>query len=555
MNYTRVSHEDDARSKIIKGINTVADSVKVTLGPKGKNVLIQRKVGDKEYQHVTKDGVTVAKSIHLEDPLERAGAELIKQAADKTAKMAGDGTTSSTILTQKMVELGDKAIKDGANPMDIKRGIYKATEQVIKEVARLSEEIDPTSEKLYDIATISANNDESIGNLVAEAVSKTGKHGLVNAEVASDGKTRVEFSNGVIVKSGWMEKRMAVHGGNTFSAENPLIFLYDRTINELPPMIPVLEHALKTQRPLIVFCRDAQGGFLSTVMNNITNHGQQFCIVKAPGYGISQEDFFDDMRIATGAKLISDKGGLSLDKIVKGTGNYTDDGAGGKIEIREVDPSIFGSCEKIMVASKATLMTNPSGDRKEIESKCKQLIEISKGDIDEAEKKMIEERAANLSGNIATIKIGGYTEAEIGELADLIDDSIRATKSSLMEGIVTGSGSTLMYASKVLDKTILDVKNEDEQRGVEIVKLACLTPSWQIISNCLKKNEAQKVYDSLKEKKYGTGFNAKSEKVEDLKKSGVIDPALVVRASLQSAASTASMVIMTDCAIIENESK
>ena len=514
----------DSRYGLKNGIDALADAVKVTLGPKGRNVVIDRQ-GIAPI--VTKDGVTVAKEIDLEDPIENMGARMVKEVASKTADLAGDGTTTATVLAQAIVTAGLKNVTAGANPMDLKRGIDKAVEVIVSELDKLSIKVGNESDQIKHVAAISANNDDSIGSLIAEAMSKVGTEGVITVEEAKGMETELKVVEGMQFDRGYLSPYF-VTDVNKMEAiyETPYILIYDKKISHMKNFLPILEKVVQTGKPFIIVAEDIDSEALSTLVLNKVRGGLKVVAVKAPGFGEKRKEYLSDIAILTGGTFISEEVGKTLENVT------IDD---------------LGIAERVIVAKDTTTIVNGYGASEEINERIEAIktqIDASKSDY---EREKMQERLAKLAGGVAILSIGAATEVEMKEKKDRVDDALHATKAAVAEGIVPGGGVALIRASRVL----LDIKldNEDQLTGVRIIERALEEPIRQICANAAVDGSIV-IRDIKSSDNTNFGYNARTDKYEDLVKNGVIDPKKVTRVALQNAASVASMVLMTECALV-----
>ena len=513
----------DARLKLKKGIDILAEAVSVTLGPKGRNVVIDRQFGTV----VTKDGVTVAKEIELEDPIENAGAQMVKEVASKTADLAGDGTTTATVLAQSIITSGIKNVTAGANPIDLKRGMDKAVETIVDELEKITTKVGDDNDKIHQVASISANNDESIGALIAEAMKTVGTEGVITVEEAKGMDTELKTVEGMQFDRGYVSPYFVTDPNKMeASYDNPFILVYDKKISYMKEFLPLLEKVVQTGRPLLIIAEDIEGDVLSTLVLNRVRAGLKVVAVKAPGFGERRKQMLEDIAILTGAKFVSTELGHSLE---------------------EVTVEDLGEAEKIIVAKDTTTIINGAGATEEINNRIdaiKNQIDDTKSDYD---REKLQERLAKLVGGVAILYIGAATEVEMKEKKDRVDDALSATKAAVAEGIVPGGGVALIRAAKALDNIKLD--NEDQMIGVNIIRKAVEEPLRQICENAGV--DASVVVRDVKDNTdINYGYNARTDQFENLIDTGVIDPKKVTRVALQNAASVASMVLMTECAII-----
>ena len=514
----------EAREQLKKGVNALADAVKVTLGPKGRNVIIDKKYGA---PHITKDGVTVAKEIELEDVVANMGAQMVKEVASKTNDQAGDGTTTATLLAQIIFNTGLKNVTAGANPMDLKRGIDKAVEMVINDLKTRSKVIGDNIGQIEQVATISANNDSFIGKMIAEAMSKVKKEGVITIEEAKGTETTVKVVEGMQFDRGYIspyfvtdaEKMEAVY-------ENPYILLYDKKISNMKEFLPILEKSLQTGRPLLVISEDIDSEALATLVVNRLRGSLKIIAVKAPGFGDRRKEMLEDIAILTGATVISEEKGYKLE---------------------DATLEYLGTAEKITVDKENTTIVSGKGEKSAIDARIgmiKGQIEKSTSDYD---KEKLQERLAKLAGGVAVIYVGAASEVEMKEKKDRFDDALHATRAAIEEGIIPGGGVAYIRAIDALNNTTCI--NEDEKIGIEIVRRALEEPLRQIVTNAGQ--EGSVVVNKVKEGKDDFGFNARTEVYEDLYKAGVIDPTKVARIALENAASIAGMLLTTECVLAE----
>lgn len=514
----------DARAKILKGVDILANSVKVTLGPKGRNVAIEQSFG---VPRVTKDGVTVAKSIELKDKEENLGAQLVKSVASKTADVAGDGTTTATVLTQAIAKEGNKAVVAGLNPMDIKRGIDIAVEAVLDHVKSVSKKISGQAE-IAQVATISANGDKEIGDKIAEAMEKVGKEGVITVEEAKSFNFEVEVVEGMMFDRGYLSPYFVTNSEKMIAElENPFVLIFEKKLSGLQQMLPLLEAVVQSSRPLLIIAEDVEGEALATLVVNKLRGGLKVAAVKAPGFGDRRKAMLEDIAILTSGQLISDDLGMKLEN---------------------VGINMLGRCKKVVITKDNTTIIDGSGAKVDIEARCNQIRHQISDTSSDYDKEKLNERLAKLAGGVAVLKVGGATEVEVKERKDRVHDALAATRAAVEEGIVAGGGVTLFYASKVLDK--VKCINDDQRAGVSIVKRALQAPVRQIVENA--GIDGAIVVGKLSESTDTSyGFNAQSMEYTDMFKAGIIDPTKVVRTALQDAASVASLIITTEAIITE----
>ncbi len=523
-----IQFEIDARDRLKRGVDHLANAVKVTLGPKGRNVIIDKKFGAPQ---VTKDGVTVAKEIELKDAVENMGAQMLKEVASKTADIAGDGTTTATVLAQAIVTSGLKNVAAGANPMDLKRGIDKAVSSVVGELKKMSKAVGDDNAKIKQVATISANNDEFIGSLIAEAMAKVKKEGVITVEEAKGTDTTVEVVEGMQFDRGYLSPYFVTNAEKMEAdLENAYILIYDKKISTMKERLPVLEKAAQTGKPLLIISEDVDGEALATLVVNKIRGALKVAAVKAPGFGDRRKAMLEDIAILTGGTVISEERGFKLEN---------------------ADLSMLGKAEKINIDKDNTTIVNGAGKKADITGRVNQIkaqIETTTSDYD---KEKLQERLAKLAGGVAVLYIGAATEVEMKEKKDRVDDALHATRAAVEEGIVPGGGVAYIRAQKVLEK--MEGANNDETTGIGIVRRAIEEPLRQIVANAGL--EGSIVVQKVRDGKADYGFNARTEEYENLLAAGVIDPTKVTRVALENAASIASMLLTTECVISEEKEK
>ncbi len=521
-----IKFDFEAREGLKRGIDALANAVKVTLGPKGRNVIIDKSFGGPQ---ITKDGVTVAREIELEDPHENMGAQLVKQVASKTNDLAGDGTTTATVLAQAIVREGLKNVTAGANPMDLKHGIDKAVKKVIEELEKQAIEVGENVEKIKQVATISANNDEVIGNLIAEAFTKVGKDGVITVEESKSTDTYVDVVEGMQFDRGYLspyfitdpEKMQAV-------LENPYILITDKKISSMKDLLPVLEQTAQSGRPLLIIAEDVEGEALATLVVNKLRGTLKVAAVKAPGFGDRRKAMLEDIAILTGGTFISEERGYTLE-------NTTID--------------MLGQAERVVIDKDTTTIVGGAGKEEDIKARIKQIkaqIETTTSDYD---REKLQERLAKLSGGVAVLYVGAPSEVELKEKKDRVEDALNATRAAVEEGIVAGGGVAFVRAQKSLDK--LKGENEDEQTGIMIIKRSLEEPLKQIVNNAGE--DGSVVVAKVKEEKGNFGYDVKNGEYTDMLKAGIIDPKKVTRIALENAASVGGMVLTTESALIEKK--
>ena len=518
----------DARAKMLKGVETLAKTVKVTLGPKGRNVILDKSYGAPK---ITKDGVSVAKEIELSDKFENMGAQLVKEVAQKTADNAGDGTTTATVLAEAIIREGCKAVAAGMNPMDLKRGIDMAVEAVVEDIKSRSKDI-KTSEEIAQVGTISANGDRSIGEYLARAMEKVGNEGVITVEDAKGLETELDVVEGMQFDRGYLSPYFVTNPDKmTCEYENPFILLYDQKISNLQPLIPVLEAIVQSGRALLIVAEDIEGEALATLVVNRIRGGLKVCAVKAPGFGDRRKAMLQDIAILTGGQVISEELGMKIENVtleMLGTAK--------KVEVNKDDTTIIdGDGEKDLIAARAAQI------RKEIET--------TTSDYD---REKLQERLAKISGGVAVLRVGGASEVEVKEKKDRIDDALNATRAAVKEGVVAGGGTALLYSIKALDK--LSPVNQDQKVGIDIIRKACEAPIRQIAENAGVDGAvvAGKLLESTDS---NFGYNAQIGEYTDMVKAGIIDPTKVVRTALQDAASVGGLLITTEAMVTEAPQK
>ncbi|WP_289119637.1 chaperonin GroEL [uncultured Bacteroides sp.] len=516
----------DARDQLKKGIDTLANAVKVTLGPKGRNVIIEKKFGA---PHITKDGVTVAKEVELADAYQNTGAQLVKEVASKTGDDAGDGTTTATVLAQAIVAEGLKNVTAGASPMDIKRGIDKAVAKVVDSIKGQAETVGDNYDKIEQVASVSANNDPVIGKLIADAMRKVSKDGVITIEEAKGTDTTIGVVEGMQFDRGYLSAYFVTNTEKMeCEMEKPYILIYDKKISNLKDFLPILEPAVQTGRPLLVIAEDVDSEALTTLVVNRLRSQLKICAVKAPGFGDRRKEMLEDIAVLTGGVVISEEKGLKLEQAT--------------IEM-------LGTADKVTVSKDNTTIVNGAGDKENIRERCEQIkaqIVATKSDYD---KEKLQERLAKLSGGVAVLYVGAASEVEMKEKKDRVDDALRATRAAIEEGIVPGGGVAYIRALDALEGFKGD--NVDETTGIDIIKRAIEEPLRQIVANAGK--EGAVVVQKVREGKADFGYNARTDVYENLHAAGVVDPAKVTRVALENAASIAGMFLTTECVIVEKK--
>ena len=520
----KIQFDTEAREGLKRGVDALANAVKVTLGPKGRNVIVGKSFGGPQ---VTKDGVTVAKEIDLEDTLENMGAQMVKEVASKTNDLAGDGTTTATILAQSIVNEGLKNVTAGANPMDLKRGVDKAVNVIVDELNKSAKTVGNSSEKIQQIASISANNDNAIGELITQAFEKVGKEGVITVEEAKGTDTYVDVVEGMQFDRGYLSPYFVTNSEKMEAdLESPYILLYDKKISAMKDLLPILEPVAQSGKPLLVIAEDVDGEALATLVVNKLRGALKIAAVKAPGFGDRRKAMLEDIAILTGGTVISEERGFNIE-------NTTID--------------MLGSAERVTIDKDNTTIVNGSGDKKDIQARVGQIksqIETTTSDYD---KEKLQERLAKLAGGVAVLYVGAASEVEMKEKKDRVDDALHATRAAVEEGIVAGGGVALIRARKQLDK--IKSSNDDELTGIQIIFRALEAPLRTIVENA--GGEGSVVVAKILDGKGGFGYDAKSEKYVDLFESGIIDPKKVTRVALENAASVAGMILTTECALVD----
>jgi len=520
----KIQFDVEAREGLKKGVDALANAVKVTLGPKGRNVIIGKSFGGPQ---ITKDGVTVAKEIELEDALENMGAQMVKEVASKTNDLAGDGTTTATILAQAIVKEGLKNVTAGANPMDLKRGIDNAVEAVVSELDKNSQTVGNSSDKIKQIASISANNDQTIGSLITEAFDKVGKEGVITVEEAKGTDTYVDVVEGMQFDRGYLSPYFVTNSEKMESdLESPYILLYDKKISAMKDLLPILEPVAQSGKPLLVIAEDVDGEALATLVVNKLRGSLKIAAVKAPGFGDRRKAMLEDIAILTGGTVISEERGFTLENTTL---------------------EMLGSAERVTIDKDNTTLVNGAGDKEAIAARVHQIksqIETTTSDYD---KEKLQERLAKLAGGVAVLYVGAASEIEMKEKKDRVDDALHATRAAVEEGIVAGGGVALLRCIKVLEKLTSD--NLDEVTGIQIISRAIEAPLRIIVENA--GGEGSVVVAKVLEGKGNFGYDAKTETYVDLLKQGIIDPKKVTRIALENAASVAGMILTTECALVD----
>ena len=521
-----IKFDIEARESLKRGVDALANAVKVTLGPKGRNVILGKTYGA---PHITKDGVSVAKEIELEDPFENMGAQLVKEVASKTNDDAGDGTTTATILAQSIIGVGLKNVTAGANPMDLKRGIDKAVAKIVAEIRSMAQEIGDNFEKIEHVAKISANGDEQIGQLIAEAMRKVKKEGVITVEEAKGIETTVEVVEGMQFDRGYISPYFVTNSEKMEAQlENPYILIYDKKISTLKEILPILEQTVQTGRPLLIIAEDIDSEALATLVVNRLRGGLKVCAVKAPGFGDRRKAMLQDIAILTDGVVISEETGLKIDAVTL---------------------DMLGKAEKITVDKENTTIVGGAGDKEAIRERSAQIKAQIANTTSDYDREKLQERLAKLSGGVAVLYVGAPSEVEMKEKKDRVDDALSATRAAVEEGTVPGGGTALLRAVRALDGLVGE--NDDETTGIEIIRRAVEEPLRQIVANAGK--EGAVIVQRVKDGEGDFGYNARLDQFENLYVSGVIDPAKVTRVALENAASIAGMFLTTECVIAEKK--
>ena len=524
----QIEFNSDARVKLKAGVDALANAVKTTLGPKGRNVVIGKKFGA---PHVTKDGVSVAKEVELKDPIENMGAQMVKEVASKTADIAGDGTTTATVLAQALVTAGLKHVAAGANPIDLKRGMDKAVDAVVSELKDLSQEVGIDTDKVKQVATVSANNDDTIGSLIAEAIKVVGRDGVITVEEAKGTETEVRTVEGMQFDRGYLSPYFITNQEKlTVEMDNPYVLLVDGKVSSMKELLPVLEPVVQSGRGLLIIAEDVDGDALGTLVVNRIRGALKIAAVKAPGFGDKRKAMLEDLAVLLGATVVSEEAGYKL---------------------AEIDTEVLGTCEKVDISKDKTTIINGFGESEKVQQRIDSIrteIENTKSDYD---KEKLQERLAKLAGGVAVLYIGAPTETEMKEKKDRVDDALAATRAAVEEGIVPGGGVALIRCSKALDQ--VKTVNADEKFGVDIVRDSLSAPLYQIISNA--GGNGNVVVHFVADGTDSYGYNARTNEYGDMIEMGIIDPTKVTRTAIENAASIASMILMTECVIVDEPSK
>ncbi|HUC60319.1 MAG TPA: chaperonin GroEL [Alphaproteobacteria bacterium] len=523
-----VKFSGDARARMLRGVDILADAVRVTLGPKGRNVVLDKSFGA---PRISKDGVTVAKEIELADKFENMGAQMLREVASKTSDVAGDGTTTATVLAQAIVREGVKAVTAGMNPMDLKRGVEKAVETVVADLKKRSKKV-KSNEEIGQVGTISANGDVTVGKMIAEAMAKVGNEGVITVEEAKSLDTELDVVEGMQFDRGYISPYFITNADKMVAElDEPFILIHEKKLSSLQPMLPILEAVVQSGRPLVIIAEEVEGEALATLVVNKLRGGLKVAAVKAPGFGDRRKAMLEDIAIVTGGQVISEDLGIKLEN---------------------VKVNALGTAKKVRITKDDTTIIDGSGKKNDIQARVgqiKQQIEETTSDYD---KEKLQERLAKLAGGVAVIRVGGATEVEVKEKKDRVDDALNATKAAVEEGILPGGGAALLYATKALNGLVGD--NEDQNAGIAIVRKAIQSPIRQIVENAGV--EASIVVGKLLEQKSNTfGFDAQTEAYVDLVEKGIVDPTKVVRTALQDAASVAALLITTEAMVADRPKK
>jgi chaperonin groL len=521
-----ITFDIDAREQLKQGVDALANAVKVTLGPKGRNVIIEKKYGAPQ---ITKDGVTVAKEIELEDSVNNLGAQLVKEVATKTGDAAGDGTTTATVLAQAIINVGLKNVTSGANPMDLKRGIDKAVAEVVKSIRKQSQIVGSDYDKIEQVATISANNDSEIGALIAEAMKKVSKDGVITIEEAKGTDTTIEVVEGMQFDRGYISPYFVTNTEKMeCEMENPYILIHDKKISSLKELLPILEPAVQSGRPLLIIAEDVDSEALTTLVVNRLRSNLKICAVKAPGFGDRRKEMLEDIAILTGGMVISEERGLKLESATL---------------------EMLGTAEKVTIDKDNTIIVNGAGKKQSIADRINQIKAQIAATTSDYDREKLQERLAKLSGGVAVLYVGAGSEVEMKEKKDRVDDALSATRAAIEEGIVPGGGVSYIRAIEAVAK--LKGDNDDEKTGIEIIRRAIEEPLRQIVTNAGK--EGAVVVQKVSEGTGDFGYNARMDRYENLLAAGVVDPAKVTRVALENAASIAGMFLTTECVIVDKK--
>jgi len=519
-----VKFGSDARDRMLRGVDILANAVKVTLGPKGRNVVIEKSFGA---PRITKDGVTVAKEIELRDKFENMGAQMVKEVANKTNDLAGDGTTTATVLAQAIVREGAKSVAAGMNPMDLKRGIDKAVEAVVAELVKMSKKV-KTNEEIAQVGTISANGEREIGDIIAKAMDKVGKEGVITVEEAKGLETELDVVEGMQFDRGYLSPYFITNADKmVVELQNPYILIHEKKLSDLQPLLPILEAVVQSNRPLLIIAEDIEGQALATLVVNKLRGGLKVAAVKAPGFGDRRKAMLEDIAVLTAGQTVSEDLGIKLETVTL---------------------AMLGSAKMVTIDKDNTIIVDGAGKKADINARCEQIRRQVEDTTSDYDKEKLQERLAKIAGGVAVIKVGGATEVEVKEKKDRVDDALHATRAAVEEGIVPGGGVALLRASKVLAK--LENGHDDQKVGIEIIRRALAVPLRQIAENAGEDGAviAGKVSES---KDLNFGFDAQSGKYVDMVKAGIVDPTKVVRVALQDAASVAGLLITTEAMVAD----
>ena len=524
----QIEFNSDARTKLKAGVDALANAVRTTLGPKGRNVVIGKAFGS---PHVTKDGVSVAKQVELKDPIENLGAQMVKEVASKTADIAGDGTTTATVLAQSLVTNGLKVVAAGSNPIDLKRGMDKAVACVVDTLKSMSQEVGSDTEKIKQVGSISANNDEAIGGLIAEAMRVVGKDGVITVEEAKGTETEIKTVEGMQFDRGYLSPYFVTNSEKlTCEMDNPFILIVDKKISNMKELLPILEQVVQTGQGLVIIAEDVDGDALGTLVVNRIRGALKIVAVKAPGFGEKRKEMLEDIAVLTGGEVISDERGTKL---------------------TDATLDSLGTCEKIDISKDKTTLIGGHGDAADIQSRITTLRVAIENATSDYEKERLQERLAKLAGGVAVLYIGAPTETEMKEKRDRVDDALAATRAAVEEGIVPGGGVALIRCASALDQ--VKTANSDEKLGADIVKDALRAPLYQIVENA--GGNGNVVAHFVQEGANAYGYNARTNEYGDMIEMGIIDPTKVTRTAIENAVSIASMILMTECVIADEPSK
>ncbi len=524
MTAKEVKFSGDARTKMLKGVDILADAVKVTLGPKGRNVVLDKSFGA---PRISKDGVSVAKEIELEDKFENMGAQMVREVASKTSDLVGDGTTTATVLAQAIVREGAKAVAAGMNPMDLKRGIDMAVQAVVNDIEKRARKI-KTNEEIAQVGTISANGDREVGNILAQAMERVGNEGVITVEEAKSLATELDVVEGMMFDRGYLSPYFITNADKMIcEMEDPYILLHEKKLSSLQPMLPVLEAVVQSGKPLLIIAEDIEGEALATLVVNKLRGGLKVAAVKAPGFGDRRKAMLEDIGILTGGQVISEDLGIKLENVTL---------------------DMLGTTKRATITKDETTIVAGAGKKADIDGRCAQIRAQIEETSSEYDREKLQERLAKLSGGVAVIRVGGATEVEVKEKKDRVEDAMYATRAAVEEGIVAGGGAALLYATRALDK--LKTDNQDQQVGIDIVRKALRTPLRQIVENAGFDGGviAAKMLD---QKSDSYGFDAQADEFTDLVAAGIVDPTKVVRIALQDAASIAGLLVTTEAMVAE----